>query len=160
MKGNRTINAELNKVLGKELIAINQYFLHARMLKNWGLRALAEREYKFSIHTMKEADKLIERILFLEGLPNLQDLGSLRIGQTAPETLQADLDLETTLRASIADAILLCEQNSDFVSREILSSLEKESEERIDHYETQQELLKELGTQKYLQLAAGDSVAS
>jgi bacterioferritin len=156
VKASKPLIAELNKVLGRELIAINQYFLHARMLKNWGLRSLGECEFKYSIHTMKEADKLIERILFLEGLPNLQDLGQLRIGQTAPETLKADLELETSLRASLADAILFCEQNSDFVSREMLSDIEKASESRIDHYETQQRLLAEMGVQNYLQMAAGE----
>jgi bacterioferritin len=153
MKGNRAINTELNKVLGLTLIAINQYFLHARILKNWGLRALGEEEFEASIDVMKEADKLIERILFLEGLPNLQDLGKLHVGQTVPEILSADLTLELSLRNGLLEAISLCEKDSDFVSREILAAILEASEERVDFYETQKDLVDQLGLQNYLQSA-------
>lgn len=156
MKGNRAINAELNKVLGVELIAINQSFLHARILKNWGFRALAEEEYEASIRVMKQADHLIERILFLEGLPNLQDLGKLQVGQTVPEILGADLTLETAHRAKLLEATALCEKDADFVSRELLARILEESEKRIDFLETQQELLAKLGLENYLQSAMGE----
>lgn len=156
MKGKRNLNAALNKVLGQELIAINQYFLHARIFKNWGLRALGKETYEASIATMKEADKLIERILFLEGLPNLQDLGKLHVGQTAPEILQADLTQETALRALLVEAIALCETEADFVSRELLNKILEESEERVDYWETQLELVAKLGAENYLQTAVGE----
>lgn len=156
MKVNRAINSELNKVLGAELIAINQYFLHARILKNWGLNALADEEYEASIDVMKEADKIIERILFLEGLPNLQDLGKINIGQTVPEILNSDLTLETTLRTRLLDAIAFCEKETDFVSRELLAKILEDSEERIDFDETQQDLITSLGLQNYLQTAASE----
>lgn len=156
MKGNRAINSDLNKVLGLTLVAINQYFLHARILKNWGLLALAEEEYEASIDVMKEADRLIERILFLEGLPNLQDLGKLHVGQTVPEILGADLTLESSLRAQLLEAVAHCEKESDFVSREILAKVLEESEERIDFYETQQDLLNGMGLQNYLQSAMAE----
>jgi bacterioferritin len=153
MKGNRAINSDLNKVLGLTLIAINQYFLHARILKNWGLLALGEEEFEASIDVMKEADKLIERILFLEGLPNLQDLGKLNIGQTVPELLASDLTLEMSLRNQILEAVAHCEKESDFVSREILAAILEASEERVDFYETQKDLVDQLGLQNYLQSA-------
>jgi bacterioferritin len=156
MKGNRAINSDLNKVLGLTLIAINQYFLHARILKNWGLLALGEEEFEASIDVMKEADKLIERILFLEGLPNLQDLGKLNIGQTVPELLASDLTLEMSLRNQILEAVAHCEKESDFVSREILAAILEASEERVDFYETQHDLLKGLGLQNYLQSAMAE----
>jgi bacterioferritin len=154
MKGNRSINSELNRVLGLELIAINQYFLHARILKNWGLSELAERRYAASIEAMREADRLIERVLFLEGLPNLQDLGKLTIGQTAPEILASDLTLETALRTATRDAVSLCEKESDYVSRELLGRIQKTSEERIDFLEVQHDLIASMGLQNYLQAAA------
>lgn len=154
MKAGRATISELNKVLGLELIAINQLFLHARILKNWGYASLAEHEYEASIQTMREADTLVERVLFLEGLPNLQDLGKLQIGQTVPEILAADLALESSLRAGLLAATAHCEQNSDFVSRELLSRIQKASEERIDFLEAQHDLLKGMGLQNYLQSAA------
>jgi bacterioferritin len=156
MKGNRATNAELNKVLSAFLVAINQYFLHARILKNWGYRRLGKKAYDASIDAMKEADQLIERILFLEGLPNLQDLGKLSIGQTVPEILGADLKLEGSVREALRDAVTHCEQNSDFVSRRLLTELQEESEERIDFLETQQGLVQELGLANYLQSITGE----
>jgi bacterioferritin len=156
MKGSRSINSELNKVLGLELIAINQYFLHAKILKNWGYEALADKEYDASIDVMKESDKLCERILFLEGLPNLQDLGKLNIGQAVPEILKSDLVLETSLRNKIAEATTVCEKESDFVSRELLAEILEKSEERVDFYETQLDLVNQLGIQNYLQTAVGE----
>ncbi|MFL5812990.1 MAG: bacterioferritin [Bdellovibrionia bacterium] len=156
MKGSRTINSELNKVLGVELIAINQYFLHAKILKNWGYEGLADKEWDASIDVMKESDKLIERILFLEGLPNLQDLGKLNIGQTVPEILKSDMTLEISLRNKIAEATQACEKEQDYVSRDLLAELLEESEERIDFYETQLDLVTQLGIQNYLQTAVGE----
>jgi bacterioferritin len=156
VKANKATLVELNKVLGSELIAINQYFMHARMLKNWGFAALAETEYDESIEAMKEADKLIERIFFLEGLPNLQDLGKLLIGENVPEILKNDLTHETSSRAKLKDAIAHCEGVNDYVSRELLAKLLEESEERIDFYETQLELVGKLGIENYLQSAVGE----
>lgn len=156
MKAARATIVELNKVLGLELIAINQYFLHARMLKNWGYHGLAGREYQASIQAMREADALVERILLLEGLPNLQDLGKLQIGQAVPEILGADLALESSLRDGLQAATAHCEQSADFVSRELLSRTQKASEDRIDFLEAQHDLLKGLGVQNYLQSAAGE----
>jgi len=155
MKAARELHLELNRVLGLELVAINQYFLHARILKNWGYDRLAEREYEASIDAMKEADQLIERILFLEGLPNLQDLGKLEIGQSVPEILKCDLKLETALRETLVDCTSFCERESDFVSRKSLSRIQKESERRIDFLETEQGLLAHLGLEKYLQSSVG-----
>jgi bacterioferritin len=156
MKGSRSINSELNKVLGIELIAINQYFLHAKILKNWGYEALSDKEYDASIDVMKESDKLIERILFLEGLPNLQDLGKLNIGQTVPEILKSDLTLETSLRTKILEATQACEKEQDFVSRDLLTEILEDCEERIDFYETQLDLVTQLGIPNYLQSAVGE----
>jgi len=156
MKGKRNLNAALNKVLGAELVAINQYFLHARIFKNWGMRALGKWTYQASIATMKEADVLVERILFLEGLPNLQDLGKLHIGQTVPEILQADLAQETVLHGLLLETISQCESEADFVSRDTLGKILEESEERIDYWETQLELLGKMGTENYLQSAVGE----
>jgi bacterioferritin len=156
MKGSRSINSELNKVLGIQLIAINQYFLHAKILKNWGYESLSDYEYDASIDVMKESDKLIERILFLEGLPNLQDLGKLNIGQAVPEILKSDLTLETALRNKIVEATQACEKEQDFVSRELLAELLEKSEKRIDDYETQIDLIAQLGIQNYLQTAVGE----
>src|SRR5271154_1021188 len=117
MKAAKATHSELNKVIGLELIAINQYFLHARILKNWGYVSLGEKIFHASIEVMKEADQVIERILFLEGLPNLQNLGKLEVGQTVPEILACDFKLETALRAALLAAVAFCEQDSDFVSR-------------------------------------------
>jgi bacterioferritin len=156
MKANKSILGELNGVLGSQLIAINQYFLHARILKNWGFRALGKAEYEESIEAMKHADELIERILFLEGLPNLQNLGKLLIGENTPEILKNDLTLETASRASLVAAVAACERDGDYISRDLLSGILEESEERIDFYETQLELVDKVGLEKYLQSAMGE----
>lgn len=151
MKSDASTLDYLNQVLGNELIAINQYFLHARMLKNWGFDGLNDHEYKASIEAMKQADTLIERILFMEGLPNLQDLGRLRIGEDVSEILSCDLQLVEQCVALIRTAISHCEQKADYVSRELLEHLLENGEERIDWLETQQELIASLGLQNYLQ---------
>ena len=156
MKGSKAINAELNSVLKNELTAINQYFLHARILKNWGFAALGKIVYKESIDVMKDADGLIERILFLEGLPNLQDLGRLQIGEAVPEILKCDLAMEVAARGALAAAIEKCEKASDFISRDLLSEHLEDAEERIDFYEAQLELVEKMGVENYLQTAVGE----
>lgn len=145
----------LNGVLKNELTAINQYFLHARMFKDWGLGALGEHEHAESVDEMKHADRLIERILFLDGLPNLQDLGKLRIGENAPEILKCDLDLEMSAMPLLRESVAYAETVGDFVSRELFEDILTSEEEHVDWLETQLELIDKTGLANYLQSQMG-----
>jgi len=151
MKGDKKVIELLNKVLGNELIAINQYFLHAKMYQDWGLTNLYEHEYHESIDEMKHADKLTERILFLEGLPNLQDLGALRIGENVKEMLESDLALELDAIPDLKAGIVYAESISDYVSRDLLQDILNSEEEHVDWLETQLSLIEKMGLQNYHQ---------
>ena len=150
MKGSKKVVDALNDVLGAELVGINQYFLHARMCKNWGFRRIAEVDYRESIDEMKHADSLVERILFLEGLPNLQKLGRVRVGQSVPEQLTLDLSLEVDAVARLNRAIALCVAEGDNTSRDLLEDILESEETHLDWLETQLRLLKHLGEKTYL----------
>ena len=155
MQGDATVIEHLNKVLGNELVAINQYFLHSRMFKDWGLKRLADHEYHESIDEMKHADQLIERILFLEGLPNLQDLGKLLIGENTKEMLECDLKLEMVAIPDLREGIAYCEGVRDYVSRDLLQSILDSEEEHVDWLETQLELISNVGLENYQQSQIG-----
>lgn len=156
MQGDKAIIRLLNAILTNELTAVNQYFLHARMYENWGFRRLGKITYDESIGEMKHADKLIKRILFLDGLPNLQDLHKLKIGETVGECMAADLAVELGGRTDQIEAIKACEAAADFVSRQIVREILTDTEEHIDFLETQLSLLKSLGEANYLQSAMGE----
>lgn len=151
MKGDTKVIEFLNKVLRNELTAINQYFLHARMYKDMGLKELADHEYEESIDEMKHADVLVERVLFLEGLPNLQDIGRLRIGENVKEMIECDLALENDAIPDLRDAVLHCESVRDFVSRDLFAAILESEEEHVDWLETQLQLIETVGIQNYLQ---------
>ena len=156
MKGSALVIAALNAQLKNELTAINQYFLHSRIFGNWGLQVLRKKEYEESIGEMKHADKLIERILMLDGLPNLQDLGKLMIGEYTREILESDLKMESAAQVTIKDGIITAESEKDFVSRDLLKEILEDTEEHIDWLETQLGLIDRLGIQNYEQSMLGE----
>lgn len=151
MHGDKNVIKQLNGILFNELTAINQYFLHARMWRHWGFAKIAKHEYEESIDEMKHADKLVERILMLDGVPNLQDLGKLRIGEDIPEGLKSNLELERKSKTDLGKAIAVAEQAADYVSREILREILTDTEEHIEWLETQIDLIGKVGLQNYLQ---------
>jgi bacterioferritin len=151
MKENAEVTRHLNRALKAQLSAINQFFLHARICKHWGLNQLNEREYKYSIKAMKQADALIERVLFLGGLPNLQHLDKLLIGEDVPEILQNELTLCQSMRLGMIESVAFCETEQDYVSRDLLEELLAETEEQIDWLESQHWLMENSGLQNYLQ---------
>lgn len=156
MQGDPQVIQHLQAQLKNELTATNQYFLHYRILKHWGFDKLAKKEYEESIGEMKHADKLMERILFLDGLPNLQDLGKLLVGEDVPEILQGDLTSERGAQATVKAGIAVCEAAQDYISREILERILEDTEEHIDYLETQLDLIAKVGLQNYLQSQMGD----
>ena len=151
MKGDPKVISYLNTVLKNELTAINQYFLHSRMLKDWGFKELAEKEYEESVDEMKHADALTERMLFLEGLPNFQDLGKIMVGEDVKELLECDLKLEMAAMPDLREAIAYCESVNEYVSRELFESILESEEEHVDFLETNLELIGKVGLQNYLQ---------
>ena len=157
MRGDPTVIQHLNSVLKTELTAINQYFLHACMLRNWGVTKLGDHEYKQSIDEMKDADELIERILFLDGLPNLQDLDKLLIGENVREMLESDLRLELAGITRLREAVAYCESVRDFVSRDLFSDILEGEEDQVDFIETQLGLIDRIGLENYIQLQSGSA---